>query len=118
MTEMSHMSDQPDTYGAWVVYAYDHGPYAIALYAGPEGAAHHQARQGYGSVGFWRYGTELADAVKQWEGRSEPDLPDPPKTTCSCDHSRAMHAFEATRCAFIGCGCQRYDGAMPEDGDR
>lgn len=53
--------------GAWLIYSWDHGPYAIALHASAEEAAREAARQGYGSVGFWPFGMELADAVKAWE---------------------------------------------------
>lgn len=58
-----------DHAGDWVVYDYDNGPYAIALYANAEGAARHAARQGYGRVGFWPFGTELREAIATWEGR-------------------------------------------------
>lgn len=55
--------------GAWVVYDHDQGPYAIALYATCEEAAKHAARSGYGRVAQWPFGMDLADAVKEWEGR-------------------------------------------------
>jgi hypothetical protein len=55
--------------GAWVVYEYDHGPYAIALYATAEDAARHAARAGYGKAAPWPFGLELSDAIKEWESR-------------------------------------------------
>ena len=55
--------------GAWLVYAHDRGPYAIALHDSAETAARQAARQGYGSVAFWPFGTELSDAIQEWEGR-------------------------------------------------
>jgi hypothetical protein len=53
--------------GAWVIYDYDHGPYAIALYADCEGAARGAAQRGYGKVGFWPFGEEFGDAMTAWE---------------------------------------------------
>ena len=53
--------------GAWLVYDYDHGPYAISLHASAEDAARGAARQGYGRVGRWPYGMELREAVSLWE---------------------------------------------------
>lgn len=53
----------------WVVYAHDHGPYAIALYASAGEASKHAARAGYGMVAEWPLGMEFADAIKAWEGR-------------------------------------------------
>lgn len=53
--------------GAWLVYDYDYGPFAIALFESAEAAAKAAASQGYGRVGFWPYGLELAEAVKTWE---------------------------------------------------
>lgn len=57
-------------FGAWLIYDYDHGPYAIALHSSAESAAREAARQGYGKVGFWPFGAELGDAVKAWESRA------------------------------------------------
>lgn len=57
--------------GAWVIYDYDHGPYAIALHATCEQAAREAARQGYGRVAQWPFGVEFADAIKAWESREE-----------------------------------------------
>lgn len=69
-----------DHTGDWVVYDYDNGPYAMALYTNAEAAARHAARQGYGRVGFWPFGTELRDAIATWEGRPlrPPSRPAPP----------------------------------------
>jgi hypothetical protein len=53
--------------GAWMIYDYDHGPYAISLHDTAEDAARKAARQGYGKVGFWPSGVELSEAVKRWE---------------------------------------------------
>lgn len=53
--------------GAWVVYDYDQGPFAIALFERAEEAAKAAATRGYGRVGFWPFGLELAEAVKTWE---------------------------------------------------
>lgn len=60
-----------DHTGDWVVYDYDNGPYAMALYTNAGAAAQHAAQQGYGRVGFWPYGTEFRDAISRWEGRSD-----------------------------------------------
>ncbi len=56
-----------DVPGAWLVYCYDDGPYAISLHATAEEASRAAARQGYGTVGWWPFGTEMATAVKDWE---------------------------------------------------
>ena len=61
-----------DWVGGWLVYDYDHGPYAISLHGNAELAARKAARQGYGKVGFWPFGMELRDAVDLWEGRVVP----------------------------------------------
>jgi hypothetical protein len=65
---MSEHTAEKDA-GAWLVYDYDHGPYAISLHVSAEEAARSAARQGYGKVGFWPFGADMADAVKAWEGR-------------------------------------------------
>lgn len=61
------MPQHDGAFGAWLVYDYDHGPYAISLHDSAEGAARKAARQGYGRVGFWPFGLELREAVDQWE---------------------------------------------------
>lgn len=60
-------ADRPT--GAWMVYDYDYGPYVISLHASAEEAARAAAKQGYGRVGYWAYGTQLRQAVEEWEGR-------------------------------------------------
>lgn len=54
---------------AWVLYDHDRGPYAIALYDDLEQAAREASRRGYGKVARWPFGMELAEAIKEWEGR-------------------------------------------------
>lgn len=63
------MSEHDGEQGAWVVYDHDHGPYAISLHASAATAARKAARAGYGKVGWWPYGTDLADAIKAWEAQ-------------------------------------------------
>lgn len=53
--------------GAWLIYDWDHGPYAISLHGTSEDAARDAARQGYGKVGWWPFGSDLRDAIKAWE---------------------------------------------------
>lgn len=62
-----------DRPGVWLLYDYDSGPYAQAIYASPDQAARAQARQGYGRVGFWPLGLDLREAVDWWEGREHAD---------------------------------------------
>ena len=54
---------------AWLVYAWDYGPYAISLHDSPQDAAREAAVAGYGNVARWPFGMELADAITAWEGR-------------------------------------------------
>ena len=65
------MSDEITEGGgcAWVVYDHDNGPYAISLHALPEEAARAAARAGYGKVARWPFGTDLGEAIQEWEGR-------------------------------------------------
>lgn len=66
------MTDGSDAPGAWLVYDYSHGPYAISLHESAPVAARKAARQGYGKVGYWPFDLELSDAVDAWEGRVNP----------------------------------------------
>jgi hypothetical protein len=59
----------PDVPGVWLVYDYDHGPYAISIHEDAPTAARVAARQGYGKVGFWPLDSELREAVDAWERR-------------------------------------------------
>lgn len=63
--DVPHIADYDA--GAWLVYDWDHGAYAISLHASAPEAARSAARQGYGKVAFWPFGSDLADAVKEWE---------------------------------------------------
>lgn len=56
--------------GVWVVYDHDQGPFAISVHTTAENAVRSQAGGGYGRIGYWPYGVELAAAVNEWEGRS------------------------------------------------
>lgn len=58
---------EPSPKGVWVLYHHDYGPVADVVFESLEDAVRTQARQGYGVVGFWPFGTSLADAVKAWE---------------------------------------------------
>lgn len=61
------MTEHNGQAGVWLIYEYDHGPYAQSIHATAAIAARQAARQGYGRVAFWPLGTELGDALQQWE---------------------------------------------------
>jgi len=65
--------------GVWLTYDYDNGPYAISLHSDAIAAAREAAQRGYGKVGFWPFGMDLADAVKRWED---------PRHSTRCDGGR------------------------------
>ena len=55
--------------GVWLIYEYDHGPYAVSIHPSAEEAARRAAQNGYGKVGFWPFGTEFAEAVNKWDAK-------------------------------------------------
>lgn len=63
------MSETEREPGAWVVYAHDHGPFAIALFRSAEEAAKDAAGRGYGAVAHWPFGDDFDVAIRKWEDR-------------------------------------------------
>lgn len=55
--------DVEDIEGSWFVYAYDSGPYPIAMFDNELSALRHVNQLGYGNVLFWPSGLTWDDAV-------------------------------------------------------
>lgn len=59
--------DTTASYGLWVVYDHDRGPFLMSTHRTAPEAAKKAAVQGYGKVGFVPFGADFAEAIKEWE---------------------------------------------------
>jgi hypothetical protein len=66
---------EPVAPDAWVVYDYNHGPYAISLHATAEAATKATAGGGFGRIAPWYFGTEFNEAIRAWEAAARAVLP-------------------------------------------